>query len=130
MERFPKESFESLHNLNLVSPSPTSEAMAMGGPRFSKENVNYVIWVDESLRATAKINNRKTCGPDGIMSEAIKYGSRRLITHLSLVFKIFKTHSYIPADMICTTIIIVPFYFERIVQTDPICTDENNFSNV
>lgn len=100
-----KESFESLYNSNLASVSSNETNETRAGLQFSNEHGNYVISVDDLVKATAKIKNRKACGPDGIPSEAIKYGGRLLITHLSLAFNMFLTHSYLPADMICTTFV-------------------------
>ena len=48
----------------------------------------------------------KSCGPDGIAAETIKYGGELLAVNLTLLFNMCVTQCYIPQDL--TMITIVP----------------------
>jgi len=48
---------------------------------------------------------RKSCGPDGIPAEAIKYSGHLLSVHLTLFFNMCLCHSFVPDDLINTTVV-------------------------
>ena len=68
-------------------------------------NSNYVISVDDVNCAVQNLKSRKSCGPDGLAPEAIKYGGNALTVHLTLLFNMFACHCYVPAELTKTTIV-------------------------
>jgi len=47
----------------------------------------------------------KSCGPDGIPAEAIKYSGHLLSVHLTLLFNMCLCHSLMSDDLINTTVV-------------------------
>jgi len=66
---------------------------------------NYITTVDDVSIAVQNIKLRKSCGPDVLAPEVIKYGDRALTVHLTLLFNICSSHCYIPDDFTKTTIV-------------------------
>ena len=57
------------------------------------------------LTALQHLKLNKACGPDGIPAEAIEYGGQALMVHLSFLFSMFLTHSFLPTELIQTTLV-------------------------
>jgi len=72
-------------------------------------------------KAVQNIKLRKSCGPDGLAPEAIKYGGSALTVHLTLLCNIFSSHCYLPDEL--TKITIVPMVKNKAGDT----SDMNNY---
>ena len=65
----------------------------------------HVITCTDVVRSVEKMKCRKACGPDGISTEAIKFGGHLLTVHLTLLFNLFLSHCYMPSDLLKTTVV-------------------------
>lgn len=93
-----KQSFEQLY-------SQRSNDSVLADARLLASDSNFIITVNDVNDAVQNLKCRKSCGPDGLASEAIKYGGSALTVHLTLLFNMFTSHCYIPADFTMTTIV-------------------------
>jgi len=101
-----KQSFENLYSQH------TNEGMLSDTCKYASNcGSNYIITVDDVFKAVQNIKLRKSCGPDGLAPEAIKYGGSALTVHLTLLFNMFSSHCYLPDEL--TKTIIVPIYSQE-----------------
>lgn len=93
-----KQSFEQLYSQR-TNDSVLDDTCSLAS------DSNFIITVNDVNEAVQNLKCRKSCGPDGLASEAIKYGGSALTVHLTLLFNMFTSHCYIPADFTMTTIV-------------------------
>jgi endonuclease/exonuclease/phosphatase family metal-dependent hydrolase len=98
-----KQAFESLYNL--TTPYIATSTIEAAEAVVSDSNIIHRLSITDVCKAVNKVKSRKACGPDGIPSEAIKYGGNALIVHISILFDMFLAHSYLPTKLICTTLV-------------------------
>jgi hypothetical protein len=67
---------------------------------------NYIINVSKVTEAIQKLKCHKSCGPDGILAEALKHGGQMLAVHLTMLFNMFSCHCHLSKDLIQTTIVL------------------------
>ena len=96
-----KNSFESLYNMNNTTDYLFNDANVNN---LVNDNV-HKISTSDLLSALQNLKLNKARGPDGIPAEAIKYGGQALMVHLSLLFSMFLTHSFLPTELIQTTLV-------------------------
>jgi len=89
--------------------------------KYALDN-DYAITVADVRCSIDNMKSGKSCGPDGIAAEAIKYGGELLAVNLTLLFNMFVSHCYIPQDLIMTT--IVPLLKKRQVTRVMLITIE------
>ena len=100
ISEFWKDHFSNLLNANPCDANLKSSIMG----KF--DNVHYsndMLISNEMISEAVEIG--KFAGPDGVYAESIKFAHHRLHALLSFCFSLCFTHSYMPKDMIETTIV-------------------------
>ena len=97
-----KKSFEALYNMDNTTDYHLLNDANVN--KFVNDNVREICTRD-LLTALQNLKLNKACGPDGIPAEAIKYGGQALMVHLSFLFSMFLTHSFLPTELIQTTLV-------------------------
>ena len=87
-----RESFENLYSIH-------SNDGFMDFEDFNSDSLHIIKCIDVS-NAIKHLKCHKACGPDGIQSEAIKYGGHLLSVHLTLLFNMCISHCYLPKGLI------------------------------
>jgi len=64
-----------------------------------------LLTVDDIVNAINSQKYGKAAGPDGIRTEALIYGCRRLHVYMCILFNLFLMHGYVPDDFCQSTII-------------------------
>ncbi len=67
---------------------------------------DMIVGAMEIRNAILKLDSNKTCGPDNIYAEHLKYASSRGVTMLAMCLTGFVTHRTLPDNMI--SVILVP----------------------
>jgi len=93
-----KESFENLYSMH------NNDGLLNDFSAYQTDNT-HIFNLAELCTAIMKLQSNKAYGPDGIPTEAIKYGGHLLSVHLTLLFNMFTTHCYLPADLMKTTVV-------------------------
>ena len=94
-----KKSYENLYN-----PPTEKVELLFENEMITNENNIDEISVAKLFSACSNLKIRKAVGPDGIPAEAIKYGGHVLLIHLSLIFGMFLKYSYLPTELMQTTL--------------------------
>ena len=93
-----KESFEKLYSMQ------NNEDLIKHFNSYKTEVIHIITNVD-MCNAIQQLKCCKSCGPDGIAAEAIKYSGHLLSVHLTLLFNMCLCHCYLPSELIKTTIV-------------------------
>ena len=94
-----KESFAKLYSMH--DNSDLLNVMS----ECNDDDEARVITCTDVIKSVDKMKCRKACGPDGISTEAIKFGGHLLTVHLTLLFNLFLSHCYMPSDLLKTTVV-------------------------
>ena len=93
-----KDTFQKLYSMH------NNENLSNNFEGYTTDT-NYVITIENMYSAINQLKSRKSTGPDGIPTEAIKHASRLLAVHLNLLFNMCLCHSYIPTNLTQTTLV-------------------------
>jgi hypothetical protein len=93
-----KDSFEKLYSMH------NNEGLVEHFDSYKTENIHTITNAD-MCNAIQQLKCRKSCGPDGIAAEAIKYSGHLLSVHLTLLFNMCLCHCYLPDELIKTTVV-------------------------
>ena len=116
-----KNHFVALLNNNTALNESTRSAVLTELKDNSKHVDAMVIETQEVQSALNYLKVGKAVGPDKLSSEHYKYASKRLTTLLKLLITAIFSHSYLPSDMMCTS--VIPLLKDKIGDI----TDTNNY---
>lgn len=91
-------SFEKLYSMH------SNDGLLQEFEDFNNGSLHIIKLIDVS-NAIKQLKCHKACGPDGIQSEAIKYGGHLLAVHLTLLFNMCVSHCYLPKGLMMTTVL-------------------------
>lgn len=93
-----RDNFEKLYSMH------SNEGLVDEFEHYKTDKVHTISNAD-LCNAIQQLKCHKSCGPDGIPAEAIKYSGHLLSVHLSLLFNMCLCHCYVPDDLIKTTVV-------------------------
>ena len=91
-------SFEKLYNMH------SNDSLVESLYHYETET-RHIISNDDLCNVIQQLKCHKCCGPDGIPAEAIKYSGHLLSVHLTLLFNMCLCHSFVPDELINTTVV-------------------------